>query len=119
MKKLFFLLSLCCLIGFLVQCKGTSKVTAVPSAMVPVNYDIDIMPLVTANCSPCHIPSKGGNKEALDSYENVKHEIGEIIERISLNPGEPGFMPFKHPKLSDSTIRVFVKWKEGGMVKSK
>ena len=39
-----------------------------------------------------------------------------FLKSIQLNPGEKGFMPFKHPKLSDSTINVFVKWKEDGLL---
>ncbi|MEO6583779.1 MAG: cytochrome c [Ferruginibacter sp.] len=119
MKKLFLVLLACSFVAFLTQCKSSSKVAATPPAAKMIYFDADVMPLVSANCSPCHIPAKGGNKEALDSYDAVKTEIGEIINRISLNPGEKGFMPFKHPKLSDSTIMVFVKWRDGGMAKSK
>lgn len=51
------------------------------------------------------------------SAENTaaSSEIDEILTRIQKNPGEKGFMPFKHTKLADSTIAVFVKWKEAGM----
>jgi hypothetical protein len=70
------------------------------------------------NCSPCHIPAKGGNKKAYDNYGNVKNDIDDIIRRISLNPGDRGFMPFKHAKLSDSTIAVFVKWKADGLAEN-
>ena len=79
------------------------------------NYTSDVQPLITMHCSPCHIPPKG-NKEALNTYDAAKKNIDESIARIKKNPDEKGFMPFKHPKLSDSTINVFVKWKEDGLL---
>ncbi len=119
MKIIFSILLAAYLVVFFVQCKSSAKVVATPSVKPTVYYDTDVMPLISAHCSPCHIPAKGGNKEALDSYEAAKHEIGSIIKRISLNPGDRGFMPQKHEKLSDSIIQVFVKWKEGGLAKAK
>lgn len=80
-----------------------------------VTYTANVQTLIQNHCSPCHIPPKG-NKEALHTYETAKANIDESIKRIQLNPGEKGFMPFKHPKLSDSTINVFVKWKEDGLL---
>ncbi|HEY0356223.1 MAG TPA: hypothetical protein VGC29_08470 [Flavisolibacter sp.] len=80
-----------------------------------VTYENHLQPIIVNNCSPCHIPPKG-NKEPLNTYEAVKKNIDESIRRINLNPGEKGFMPFKHAKLPDSTIQVFVQWKNDGMI---
>lgn len=80
-----------------------------------ITYTDKIQPLIAANCSPCHIPPKG-NKEPLHTYETAKANIDESIRRIQLNPTDRGFMPFKHPKLADSTINYFVKWKEDGLL---
>jgi hypothetical protein len=66
-------------------------------------------------CTPCHFPDKGGRMEALNSHAAVKGHIDDIIRRIQLNPGEKGYMPFKKPKLSDSTINLFRQWKEEGL----
>lgn len=93
-------------------CSSSKKAQAVAAK---VNYTADVQPLITQHCSPCHIPPKG-NKEALHTYETAKANIDESIRRIKLNPGEKGFMPLKHPKLSDSTVNVFVKWKEDGLL---
>jgi hypothetical protein len=72
---------------------------------------------VVANCSPCHIPAKGGNKKPYDNFANVKTDIDEIIRRIELEPSARGFMPFrKNAKLSDSTIAVFKQWKADGLL---
>ena len=80
-----------------------------------ITYESHVQGLITNHCYPCHIPPKG-NKEALNTYEAAKKNIDESIRRIQLNPGDKGFMPFKHPKLPDSTIQVFVRWKEGGLL---
>lgn len=110
MKKLV----LCGLLvaGFLFQyCTSSKKVADVPRT----TYTADVAPLITQNCSPCHIPPRG-NKGPLNTFETAKANIDESIERINKAPGDRGFMPFKHPKLSDSVINVFVKWKADGLL---
>lgn len=97
-------------------CSSSKKTAVAKPALVPVlNYETNIQALVLANCSPCHIPAKGGNKLALDNYESVKNNIDAVISRIELNAGERGFMPMKRAKLSDSTIAVFKQWKTDGL----
>lgn len=81
-----------------------------------LTYQNNIQTLIAANCSPCHIPAKGGNKKPYDTYAAVQHDIDSIIHRIGLNPTDKGFMPFKKPKLSDSTIAVFKQWKTDGLL---
>lgn len=94
-------------------CSGPKNAQVAP---VPkITYAANVQPVITAQCSPCHIPPKG-NKEALHTYETAKANIDESIVRINKNPEEKGFMPFKHPKLPDSTIQVFVKWKADGLL---
>jgi len=88
----------------------TSTTTTTPS----VTYAVNLKSLVETNCSPCHIPSKGGNKKALDTYDGLKGSIDDAIRRIELNPTDKGFMPFKHDKLSDSTIAIFTQWRDSG-----
>ena len=82
-----------------------------------VTYTAHVQPVITAHCSPCHIPPKG-NKEALHTFDGAKKNIDESIRRIQLNPTDKGFMPFKHPKLPDSTIQVFVQWKADGLLEN-
>lgn len=111
MKKLFVLLLLAA--PFVLQfCSSSKKATKTKSELTYIN---DIQPLVVANCSPCHIPAKGGRVKALDTYNAIMTNIDSIINRIQRNPDQKGFMPFKHPKLSDSTINVFVQWKKDGL----
>jgi uncharacterized membrane protein len=115
MKKYYFLLPLIAVTLIFSYCKSSKKLAAAaPPKMV---FENSLQTLIVGNCSPCHIPEKGGKKKAYDNYANVKSDIDEIIRRVELNPTEKGFMPFrKETKLSDSTIAVFKKWKEDGML---
>jgi len=99
-------------------CTHSKKATAgvAPATPVKLTYEGDLKPLIAGKCTPCHIPSAGGNKKAYDSYSAVKADIDDMVHRISLNPGEHGYMPSRKPKLSDSTIMVFKQWKADGMM---
>jgi len=115
MRKIITLTAVVAALLVLTNC-GSSKKAAKAAAPAKLTYETNMTAVVTTNCSPCHIPSKGGNKKPYDNFANVKSDIDEIIRRIELNPTDRGFMPFKHPKLSDSTIMVFKKWKEDGLL---
>lgn len=115
MKK-YFVLAATCYAAFLLSNCGPSKKATAASETPKVTYEANMTPVIMNNCSPCHIPSKGGNKRAYDNLANVKSDIDEMIRRIELNPGDRGFMPFKRAKLSDSTIAVFKQWKADGML---
>jgi cbb3-type cytochrome c oxidase subunit III len=89
----------------------TATTVATPSV---VSYAVNVKSVVAANCSPCHIPAQGGNKKALDTYDALKANIDDAIRRIDLKPTDMGFMPFRHDKLSDSTIAIFKQWRDAG-----
>ena len=96
-------------------CNTSKKAAKSKAANASVTYEGTIRPIIQANCTPCHIAGKG-QKIALDSYEPARAIADEIIARIQKQPGERGFMPVMHPRLSDSTIDQFVKWKAAGLV---
>src|SRR6476661_3030045 len=75
-----------------------------------VTYTAHVQPIIASSCTPCHIPPEG-KKKPLNSYAAVKDNIDEILSRVQKNPDEKGFMPARHPKLSDSTIMVLKQWK--------
>lgn len=97
--------------GFLQFCSSSKKLTA---ETAKVTYAGQVQPIIQANCTPCHVPPQGKAKP-LNTYEAVKTNIDEMIVRIKKNPGEKGFMPLRHPKLPDSTIAAFERWKETGL----
>lgn len=115
MKKVFVLSGLIIAVVIFSNCNPTKKATGTTAAAAPkLTYESHLSAVIMSNCSPCHIPAKGGNKKAYDNYANVKTDIDEIIRRIELAPTERGFMPFKKPKLSDSTIAVFKQFRTDG-----
>ena len=113
MKKYFVIIALFAIAVIFFNCSGSKK--AMASKPPPATYETNLKTVVEASCSPCHIAGKG-NKKPYDNYANVKSDIDEIIRRIELNPADRGFMPFKHPKLSDSTIAVFKQWRTDGLL---
>jgi cytochrome c553 len=113
MKKYFILITIAICGHLLSQCHSSKKAMA---AVPKLTYANDLQTTILGNCSPCHIPAKGGNKKPYDNYANVSHDIDAMLQRIQLNPTDKGFMPFRGKKLSDSTIAIFQKWKADGML---
>ena len=111
MKKivLFSLIALGALFQFCSSPKNAQTV-----APAKVTFASNVQPIIQNSCSPCHIAGQG-KATPLNSFDAAKAHADEIVDRIKRNPGEKGFMPMRHPKLSDSTINVFVQWKEDGL----
>ena len=95
-------------------CSFSKKTAVLPPAKV--TYQANIVPIIQASCTPCHVQVKGGNKKRLDSYTAMLDQYDEAVRRIQLTPADKGFMPKRKPKLSDSTINVFKQWKIDGML---
>ena len=118
MKKISLLATLAAVSLILVYCGPSKKATSSEMKEAPKavsTYASAVSTVIMNNCTPCHIPSKGGNKKAYDNFANVKADIDDILRRIQMNPTDRGFMPFKKTKLSDSTIAVFQQWKADGL----
>ena len=114
MKRYYVLTVLVITSILLSYCHSAKKAMA---STPKLTYENNLLPVIIANCSPCHIPSKGGNKTPFDNYANVNKNIDEMIRRIQLNPTDKGFMPFKKTAmLSDSTIAVLKQWKADGLL---
>ena len=114
MKKIYISSLILMMAFFLSYCHTAKKASAAP-APAAVTYESNVKPIILNSCSPCHVPSKGGNKEALDNYAGAKKDIDDILRRVQLKPEEKGFMPMRHPKLDDSTVAVFKQWKDSGL----
>lgn len=104
---------LVCLVACLAFCTETKKVQE-PVKYVPVTYEAHVKPLIISKCAPCHLDD--GEEVSYDNYTSAKENINDIIRRIKLNPEQHGFMPQKAPKLPDSLIRVFEKWKTDSLL---
>lgn len=110
MKKIVFASFFLTTIALFQFCTSSKKSQ---NSAPKIAYTNHIQYTIAGNCSPCHV---GANARSghLDSYDAAKSHIDDIVRRISLNPTDKGFMPFKHAKLADSTIQVFVNWKNAG-----
>jgi len=112
MKKITFGLILVAVIVFTACTKKASPGKTVEKT---TSYTTDIVPLLQAKCTPCHLPSKGGNKANFENYEGAKKYGTAMLERVMLNPGDRGFMPFKHAKLPEAEIAIIKKWIDQGL----
>ncbi len=110
MKRVFLIFSAISFSLALSYCSSSKKAKAAPA----VTYETNVQQIITAHCSPCHFPGKGGKKTALDSYAAVKYNINDIVFRVEMHPGEQGFMPFKRDRLEDSVINLLKTWQESG-----
>lgn len=119
MKKFFVLTGSFTALVFFTQCGPSKKLAEAPPPPPKLTYATNLSTAILNNCTPCHIPAKGGRKKAYDTYAAVKTDIDEILRRIDLNPTDKGFMPFKGTaKLPDSTIAVFKQWKADGLLEN-
>ncbi|MBI5857082.1 MAG: hypothetical protein HZB42_05475 [Sphingobacteriales bacterium] len=119
MKKIFAITTAFMSLILLTQCDPSKKIAETPPPTPKLTYNTNLSTAIMNNCTPCHIPAKGGRKKAYDTYAAVKTDIDEIIRRIELNPTDKGFMPFKGTaKLPDSTISIFKQWKTDGLLEN-
>lgn len=78
-----------------------------------VKYNADIKPIIDANCISCH-SANGPGPIQFTSYNLVKANIDNILDRIQRPNGDPGKMP-QGGSLSTSQINIFIKWKADGL----
>ncbi len=112
MRKLFTALALFTAVLLFQFCSSSKSASS--TAAPATTFEANVKPVIVASCAPCHIAGQG-NKKSLDNYANAKDYADEMIERIQKNPGDRGFMPMRHPKLSETDIAVFVDWKKSGL----
>lgn len=116
MKKSTFILMLIAVTAF-AACSKKSNPSKTPKEKM-TTYTADIVPLLQAKCTPCHLPSKGGFKANFENYESAKKFGADMVTRVMLNPGDRGFMPFKHAKLPEEEIALIKKWVDQGLLEN-
>jgi len=114
MKKISLVLTVI-IVALFAACSQKNSASKTPK-VIPTTYTTDMMPLIQAKCSPCHVPSKGGNKASFENYESAKKYSGDMLARVQLVPGQRGFMPMKHEKLTAEEIVVIKKWIDQGLL---
>lgn len=124
MKHLFAAATLVTLIAFVSCAKKTNPTASTTEAPKEApkpkatSYTVEVLPLLQAKCSPCHFPSKGGNKANFETFASASKFGAAMLDRIQKNPGDRGFMPMRNPKLSDAEIATVKKWIDGGMIEN-
>lgn len=80
-----------------------------------VTFMTNIKPLLTASCTPCHMPG-GANPNKWDDYATTKTKITGIIDRVQRETTAAGFMPKGGSKLSADNIALLKKWVDDGLL---
>ena len=111
MKKALFILTLAAVTFFIACSKKAS-----PAKVKLTTYTVDIAPLLQAKCAPCHMPSKNGRKADFENYESAKRHATQMLDRVLMDPGQRGFMPFKNEKLPETEIALIKKWIDQGLL---
>ena len=110
MKKALFILTLTA-VTFFISCYKKAS----PARVKLTTYTVDIAPLLQAKCAPCHMPSKNGRKADFENYESAKRYATQMFDRVLMDPGQRGFMPFKNEKLPETEIAIIKKWIDQGL----
>ena len=98
------------------ETETAKKVVVETPKVAKTTFQGTVFPLLQAKCSPCHLPSKGGNKADFENYSSAVKYSADMVIRIQMNPGERGFMPMRGAKLSADEIAVFKKWLSDGFL---
>lgn len=82
-------------------------------ASTPITFNSDILPLITNNCTPCHV--SGGSNTNFENYILAKDNINNILNRVNRTQGSVGFMPKGGNKLSAADIDLLKQWQTDGL----
>ncbi|MDU8886429.1 hypothetical protein RXV94_09680 [Yeosuana sp. MJ-SS3] len=86
-----------------------------------VTYIDDVKVIIDNNCIFCHNnPPVNGAPNSLTTYDKVKSAVenSNLINRISAQPGEAGFMPFGGTRLPQNLIDKIVQWETDGLLEN-
>ena len=81
-----------------------------------MSYATDIAPIIQNNCNSCHSAgaAPGQGTVALDTYNDLKNNINETLERVNLQPSEGRFMPRSGSSIGSCDIDKIRAWKDQG-----
>ncbi|WP_397363121.1 hypothetical protein [Olleya sp. R77988] len=119
MKKSIYILSFLAITLF--SCSNNSEDDLIDPIVIDegekVTYITDIKPIFENNCIFCHNdPPVNGAPISLTTFQEVSSQANSIINRISLQAGEPGIMPFGGPRLPQTSIDLVQQWIDDGLL---
>ena len=86
-----------------------------------VTYDDNVKSIIDNNCLACHTnPAINGASVPLTTFDDVRSAVQNlnIINRISAQPGDSGFMPLGGARLPQSSIDLIVQWEVDGLLEN-
>ena len=119
MKRLYFLMVISGLMGLTVSM--LAAVQQNPATAASVTFNKDVLPILQKNCQGCHRPGEVAPMSLLmykDARPWAKAIKAAVVNR-QMPPwfAEPGYGHFaSERRLSDSDIKTFVAWADGGAV---
>ena len=116
MKKFMYIISSAVL---LIACESRTyeEISDGTPVVETVTYTKDVKPIIDANCISCHSPGGSASFQPWTSYNQVKNNITNIIDRIGRPNGDPQKMP-QGGSLSPSQINIITKWKADGLLEN-
>jgi uncharacterized membrane protein len=119
----FFIISI--LIGFISTSCSNDDSSSLSNPVKPSEsgqdvilstYTSNVKSIMTSNCISCHATTPiNGAPFSLTTYNDVKTNIVDIINRISRAQGASGLMPQGGNRLPQTTIDQIVKWQSDGL----
>lgn len=88
----------------------------------PITFITDVQPIINNNCMPCHDnPPRNGAPISLTTFEEVMTATqvtggNGVIDRISRQPGQAGFMPLGRSRLPQNLIDLIIEWRDEGFL---
>lgn len=116
MKKMMCIISLA-LVSIACESRTYEEISDKTPVAELVTYNKDVKPIIEANCIICHSPGGAASFQPWTSYNQVKNNIDNIINRISRPVGDPQKMP-QGGSLSPSQIEIITKWKADGLTEN-
>lgn len=116
MKKMMCIISLA-LVSIACESRTYEEISDKTPVAELVTYNKDVKPIIEANCIICHSPGGAASFQPWTSYNQVKNNIDNIINRISRPVGDPQKMP-QGGSLSPVQIEIITKWKADGLTEN-
>lgn len=120
-KSLIFFITSIVYLSFLLSCTSASEDDLIESIdeTEDITYTENVKSIIDNNCIFCHSnPPVNGAPVHLTTYDNVKNAVenSNLINRISAQPGDAGFMPSGGSRLPQSQIDLIIQWQADGLL---
>lgn len=116
MKKMMCIISLA-LVSIACESRTYEEISDKTPLAELVTYNKDVKPIIDTNCISCHAAGGSASFQPWTSYNQVKNNIDNIINRINRPIGDPQKMP-QGGSLSPSQIEIITKWKADGLTEN-